>query len=167
MKKVTLNYIIIMSVLVVLLILCVYIYAQKSKLDKGIYAIQDSVEAVNDDGEVDDVEGHGAIALTLVGMFGILGSVALGALIIIILIYTFLVFLLATIAKLAFKPYGDGLMAYRIVMSVVYLLFGIPIFFLFESFSIAISITNILGLVGLVAVVIFTGINTYTNRIIS
>ncbi len=167
MKRVTLNYIIIMSVVVALLFLCIYIFIQKSKLDKGINDIQDSVESVNDDGEVDDVEGHGAIALTLVGMFGILGSVALGALIIVILIYALLVFLLSTIAKLVFKPYGDGLVAYRIVMSIVYLLLGIPIFFLFESFSVAISITNVLGFLGLVAVVLVTGINTYTHRIIN
>ncbi len=167
MRRVTLNYIVIVSVVLVLFFLCIYIFAQKTKLDKGINLIQDSVETVNDDGEVDDVEGHGAIALSLVGMFGILGSVALGALIIIIIIYAFVLLLLSTIAKFTFKPYGEGVLVYRILMSVVYILLCIPIFILFKSFTVAISITNVLGFFGLIAVIIVTGINTYTNRIIS
>ena len=79
--------------------------------------------------------------------------------------YAFLLFLIALIARLVYAGKGGRLVAYRILMTVEYLLQFLLIvcmvFSLIEVFMIKIFILTLLILAGLV----FSAMNTYSKKI--
>lgn len=166
MQRVKLNYILILIPVICVLYLCISSFSYAKKIDKAMEHAQDVVDEFDEDGETDDVEGQGAIGLTILGMFGLFGSVALKALGIILAIYDFFLFLFSTIARFAFKPYGDSLLAYRILMTIVYIMLAIPLYLLLRSMFYYLSISLLIINVGIIAILIICGANTYTNRIL-
>lgn len=82
-------------------------------------------------------------------------------------IYTLLMFVIALIARLVFSTSKGRLLAYRIFMSLEYVLQGVVIFILGALFiNGVLKFTGIVSFVLLVGQLIFSAINTYSKRIL-
>lgn len=166
MKKIAnINFILAVILIIGLLLPAFTLGKYSNYLDSGLEYLQNDMDERMDDGSIDDVEGWGLI-LEGIGLgLGTVANVVLIAVIVIIVVYALLLFLFALIARLVYAPQGGRLVAYRILMSIEYilqlLLIAFFIFILTSAFMVKILIYTILASAGL----IYSAYNTYSKRI--
>lgn len=168
MKKVTQNFIISLAMATVILVLTLVLGIFLSVYGDGLECMGEDISTIFEDGEVDTVEGHGAIfesSILFVGAF--MGAVVL-ALVILMGGYAFLLILFAVVARAVFAPRGGRLLIYRILMGIEYVLQAGIVFFLITilleetglSFIIVLAITA-----AVVAGLVYSAVNTYSKKI--
>lgn len=168
MKKVTQNFIISLTMAAAILVLTLVLGIFLSVYGNGLEGMGEDINTIFEDGEVDTVEGHGAIfegSILFVGAF--VGAVVL-VLVILMGGYAFLLILFAVVARVVFAPRGGRLLSYRILMGIEYVLQAGVVFFLITilleetglSFIIVLAITA-----AVVAGLVYSAVNTYSNRI--
>lgn len=168
MKKITINLIISLfltfCVLSFAILLGVGAGHANDKLDTLKNDISTTLET---DDEIDDVEGYGIILQGISYGLGAFASALAFVFAILIGIYGFFMFLFAVIARCIFDKSGGRLLAYRILMGVEYALqAGIVVLFLnmvSSSFSLPILLISLL----LIACIAYSGVNTYSERILN
>ena len=170
MKKVTQNLWISIAICVLSLLLAVIPTILLIGLDGGMEAVGGFFEEIWENGEVDTVEGHGAILVGFLGLLGIFGEFILIGLLLAIATYLTACLFLTLIARFIYAPQkGWRLVVYRILMSILYLVqtVGVWICFVFASFEgIGPKVTFIpIGLL-MIAGIIYSAINTYSDRIL-
>lgn len=165
MKKVNINFILAIIIVVVLLVLSFSLWRAVQKADKELERIESSIDEKRQENEIDDVEGHGMILESFAYLIGGMGVILIKAILIIMVVYALLLFVIALAARLVYKDSGGRLLAYRIIMGIEYALQGIMEVLLIISITQLPTIGNVLGAVILGAEIIYGAINTYTPRI--
>lgn len=170
MKKVTQNFIISLAMAATVLLLTLVLGIFLSVYGNDLEGMSEDINAIFEDGEVDTVEGHGAIfegSILFVGTF--VGAVVL-VLVILMGGYAFLLILFAVVARAVFAPRGGRLLIYRILMGIEYVLQAGIVFFLITilleetgfSFIIVLAITA-----SVASGLVYSAVNTYSKRICS
>lgn len=168
MKKVTQNLFISIGVGLVLVIMMLILMGVTGILGSGVKEIKEDIDTIYEDGEVDTVEGHGAImegGLMVVGAFA---GVFLIGLICFMAIFAFVLILIAVIARLVFAKQGTRLVLYRILMGIEYLFQAIVAWVCMDvALDNLRDINFICLLVGIAVTVgtIYSARNTYSERI--
>lgn len=180
MKKVTINFILSMVFVVGLAItIAGYLNKQSVINDYTEQVATDIDELKNGQDEIDDVTGYALILKNIGKGLGVFGSFIMTLFAAAIGLYAIILLIFALIARAVYKPQGGRLIAYRILMTIEYILqsfipitLGSTVVELFNLPGIGIkqifSFSNIsLLLVTLVsaACIIYSAVNTYTSRI--
>ena len=170
MRKVTQNLIISIGTCVLSLLLALIPTIALMGLDGGMELVGGFFEEIWENGEVDTVEGHGAILVGFLAVLGIFGEFILIGLLLAVAMYLAACLFLTLIARFIYAPEkGWRLTVYRILMSMLYLVqaVGVWICFVFASFE-GVGPKLIFIPIGLlmIAGIVYSAINTYSDRIL-
>jgi len=164
-KKVNINLILALVLVAGLLMIPIAMGVIVNDLNDDLGILGEDMSEAYEDGEIDTVEGHGLILEGAAYGLGVFSSTMLMIVIIMVGGYAGLLLVFAVLARLVFAKEGGRLLAYRILMSVEYVLqAGILVFLiglLLDGFDIVFLILTLMIAAGL----IYSGINTYTKRI--
>lgn len=168
MKRVTQNLLICIGLPLGLVVFTIILAVVINSFGSEIKEIKEDIESVYEDGEVDTIEGHGAIFSGGIMVLGVFAEIALIVVAFFVGGYAVLLIILAVIARVIFAPKGGRLLAYRILMGIEYVLqaflvwlcvaFALDETLLFMFFYLRIGI-------GVAAALIYSVINTYSKRI--
>lgn len=162
MKKVTVNFIMSMAIVILMLFLIIILGVASKEISKETNSVKHEVSVTRQKEEIGDVEGYGMIVNGITYGFGSLAGIVLAVVEILIGAYAILLFVFAVIARKVFVKQGKGLMTYRILMGVEYILQGGIVLFCANSMSLFCIILAVL----IVAEITYGCINTYTDRIL-
>ena len=170
MKRVTQNLWISIAICVFCLFLAVIPTLALIGLDGGMEIVGGFFDEIWENGEVDTVEGHGAILVGFLGVLGILGEFILIGLLFAIGFYIAASLFFTLIARFVYAPQkGWRLVVYRVLMTVLYLVQALAVWFafVFSGFE-GIASKLIFIPIGLfmAAGIIYSAINTYSDRIL-
>ncbi|MBQ4522215.1 MAG: hypothetical protein IJA10_04610 [Lachnospiraceae bacterium] len=165
MKRVNVNFILAMAVVVVLFMTSLSVWNTVRKADKELEQIENSIEEKHQEGEIGDVEGHGMILESFAYLIGGMGVILIKTILMIMVGYALLLFVVALTARLVYKDFGGRLLAYRMIMGIEYALQAILEVVLIISITRLPTISNVLVAVLLGAEIIYSARNTYTPRI--
>lgn len=162
MKKVTINFIMSMAVVALMLVCIVILGVASAKISDGCNSAKNEISATRQKDEIGDVEGYG-IAVNGIGYgFGALTGFVILVIEILIGGYALLLFVFAAIARAVFSKQGKGLIAYRVLMGIEYVLQGGLVLFCIKVMSVPLMILAAL----VAAAIVYGSINTYTDRIL-
>lgn len=159
MKKVTINFI--MSIAVVVLIFAIIVLSgvvSGSRSDRN-NSSRYEVSTESEQEEIGDVEGYGKIVY---GIGAVFSNVFTFFYKIMLVGYALLLLVFAAIARAVFSTQGKGLKAYRILMGIEYVLQGKLVLFCINSMSIVLVVFAVLVTVEIV----YSARITYTERIL-
>lgn len=169
MRKVTQNLLISIAICILSVSLAVIPTILLVGLDGGMEAVGDFFEQIWENGEVDTVEGHGAIIVGALGMLGIFGQMIIIGLLYFLSIFVTICLFLTLIARFVYAPRkGWRLITYRILMTILYLFQAVVVWFCFSLSTIEGIAPKVIFIpIGLlmVAGIIYSAINTYSERI--
>jgi len=164
-NRANINFILAMVLVAGLVVFMINLGSLSSKLGSGLQGIEESMSIKQEADSVENAEDYGLI---LEGIGYGLGTVANVALLVVnslIGIYAFLLFFFALLARLVYAGNGGRLVAYRIFMTVEYLLqlllIGLLIYSLMSVFVLKVFVLTLLISAGL----IFSAMNTYSPKI--
>lgn len=115
--------------------------------------------------DIGDVEGYGMIVSGLMILIYKFVEMFLKVLICIMVIYTALLGIPAIIAKSIFQKTPENILAYRVLMAVVYFFLIIPELFLLFCAIVDAQILGILLVVPLTGITIYSMANTYSCKL--
>lgn len=168
MKKVTINLILSLAIAAALLVFVLVFGTFLGVLGSGLGDLSQDINVIFDDGEVDTVEGHGAIVQ---GAFLVVGALA-GAVILVMIVlvggYSLLLILFAVVARVVFATQGGRLLAYRILMGIEYVLQAgivwLCVDVMLEDSGALPVILFVFG-AAVTGSIVYSAVNTYSKRI--
>ena len=180
MKRVTINFILSMIFVVGLAIAIAGYLNNQRVINDAIEQVTADINDLEDDvAEIDDVTGYALIGMNIVRGLGAFGSFILALFAVAIGLYAVILLIFALIARAVYKPQGGRLIAYRILMTIEYILQsfipitlgsavvgllrlpGIGIKHIFSFSNISLILITIVS----AACIIYSAVNTYTSRI--
>lgn len=168
MKNVTINFV--LTIIVILIIASFPLQCMKEAkfLEKKLgFVIQKIEERSVNDTEISTAENVIYKVSKGVGVVSSVVEVFLKILGLVTGIYTIIMFVITLIARLVFSTSKGRLLAYRIFMSLEYVLQGVVIFILGALFvNGVLQATGIISFIFLGAQLIFSARNTYSKRIV-
>ena len=165
MKKVNINFILSLLIIIALFALAVFCLFLGGKLDAEVLETTgNNMQETMQGGDIGDVEGYGLIAQGIGYGFAFLGYIVFIILAILIGGYAVLMLVFAAVARVIFS--NERLLAYRILMGIEYFLqIALELFILtmlVDQFAVWWLVTELL----LVSITVYCMINTYSARII-
>lgn len=168
MKNVTINFALAIIVIVIIASFPLQCMKEAKFLDKKLGFVIEKIEKKSlNDTEISTVENVIYKVSQGVGVVSNVVEVFLRVLGFVTGIYVTLMFVIALIARLVFSSSKNRLLAYRIFMSLEYVLQGVVIFILCALFiNGVLRTTGIISFILLVGQLIYSAINTYSKRIV-
>lgn len=165
MKKVNINLILSLIIILALFIVTIFCFFLSDKLDSELLETTgNSIETTLQQDEIDDVEGYGLIVQGLGYGFAFLGYVVLLILAVVSGGYGLVMLLFAVIARIIYSK--ERLLTYRILMGIVFALqIGLELVILttlISQFTIFWLITELV----FVGITVYCAINTYSSRLL-
>lgn len=164
-KKVNINFLLALVLVAGLLMIPVVLGVAVNDMSGELDALESDISATLEEGEVDDVEGYGVLAEGTAYGLGTFANTMLIIVIIMVGGYAGLLFVFAAMARLIYAKEGKRLLAYRILMSVEYVLQAGIIVFLVNLLLGGFDIVFLLMILMIAAGLIYSARNTYTKRI--
>ena len=170
MRKVTQNLLISIGIFILSLVLITSPVFLVLGVDAGMKYVEEFFEEIWEDGEVDTVEGHGAIFIGALGFLGLLGEIMIIMILFFMGLHISSCLFLAIIARFFYAPRkGWRLVVYRILMTLVYILQVGTVVFSFTLIGIEGFVSKLIFIpiaLLMIAGTIYSAINTYSERIL-
>ena len=165
MKKVNINLILSLAVVIALLAVAAFLFCLGEQLNSDVIETTgNSMRETLDAGPVDDVEGYGLIAQGLGYGFALFGYIVLIVLALLVGGYALFMLFFVVLARAIYS--NKRLLAYRILMGIVFALqIGLEVF-LFSVLISDFAVWWLLIELILVGITVYCIINTYSSKII-
>lgn len=165
MKKVNINLWLSLIIILTLFVVAGFCFFLSNKVDSELLETTgNSIESTLQQDEIDDVEGYGVIVQGLGYGFAFVGYVVLLILAVIVGVYAIIMLLFTVVARIVFSR--ERLLAYRILMGIVYAMQIILELFIFTALMSQFTITWFIAEVVFVGVTVYCAINTYSSRML-
>ena len=165
MKKVNINFILSLFIVIALFALAIYCLYLGNKMDTDILETAgNSMKETMQSGEIDDVEGYGLIIQGLGYGFGFLGYMVLLVMAVIAGGYGFIMLLFTVVARIVFSK--ERLFTYRILMGIVFAMQILLELFIFTTLVSQFAIVWFIAEVVFVGITVYCAINTYSSRVL-
>lgn len=167
MRRINVNMLLVGCVAAVILAFVLLMFAGAGVMGEGAENLARNISDMRGDGEeIGDVEGYGIIMNGFaMGMAG-LAQIFLFIMGVLALIFDIILFILALIARLVFAPKGARLVIYRVLMTLVSVMFAAVEVLLVSVLTGSFTVLGLILSVILFAVILVTLINTYSKRIL-
>lgn len=165
MKKVNINLLLSLLIVLALFAVTVFCFFLSDKLDSELLETTgSSIESTLQQDEIDDVEGWGVIIQGLGYGFAFWGYLALLIIAVIVGGYALIMLLFTVVARIVFSK--DKPLAYRILMGIVYAMQILLELFILTTLISQFAIVWFIAEVVFVGITVYCTINTYSSRML-